>query len=390
LYQFVNFLYFPARITFGDEERFIWEAVKLSKTGEFWTFVSSRAWEMPLTAILYSLFYDVIQNEVGLIYSVRVFQSLLLIIQALLIGKTSLIIFNDKISAKIAFFTMLFYPFFIFYQGLLLSENIFITLLIASFYYLFLWYSHGFKLDKYIVLTNLLFCLSIYSKATLSFAHPIILVIFFLFNKFNIKKSLMIFIVSIILSSSFLAPWWVRNYIVFDAFVPLTTSSSKNLYLGNNLNNKTGGNDMRIDWEHDFIKTLNQTEYTELERSDIFKDRAIYFIVNHPKKVINLMYLKFKRFYNIFPNTPSFNKGYFKYISVLSYGPVFLLFVISVFYNIKYLHILIPIYLLFCYFTLLHTVFIASLRYRLPLEPFMILIASQYVSRMYNKTLNRQ
>ena len=160
LYQCVNFLYFPAGVTFGDEERFIGEAITLSKTGEFWTFGSSRAWEMPLTAIVYSLFYDVTQNEVGLIYSVRVFQSLLLIIQALLISKILLIIFNNKKAANIALFAMLFYPFFVFYQGLLLSENIFITLLIVSFYYLYLWRNYGFKLDKYFVLTIFSFTLS--------------------------------------------------------------------------------------------------------------------------------------------------------------------------------------------------------------------------------------
>ncbi len=388
-YQCVNFLYFPVGVTFGDEERFIGEAITLSKTGEFWTFGSSRAWEMPLTAIVYSLFYDITQNEIGLIYSVRVFQSLLLIIQALLISKILFIIFNNKKAANIALFTMLFYPFFVFYQGLLLSENIFITLLIASFYYLYLWRNHGFKLDKYFILTIFSFTLSIYSKATLSFSPAIILTIFYLFNDFNIKRAAGIFLASIILLSLFIAPWWVRNYIVFDAFVPFTTTGAKNLYLGNNLNNKTGGNDQRVDWELDFTKQLSHSQYSELEINEAFKERAVYFMVTYPEKAAHLMYLKFKRFYNIFPNAPSFNKGYYKWIAVLSYGGVFFLFIFSVFYNFSYIRVLIPIYLLFGYFTVLHMIFIASLRYRLPLEPFMILLASQYVAQMHSKILNQ-
>lgn len=388
-YQCVNFLYFPAGVTFGDEERFIGEAITLSNTGEFWTFGSSRAWEMPLTAIVYSLFYDVAQSEIGLIYSTRVFQSLLLIAQSLMISKMVLIIFGNKRASSIALFAMLFYPFFVFYQGLLLSENIFITLLISSFYYLYLWRNNGFELDRYFVLTIFLFALSIYSKATLSFMPVIILTTFYLFNEFNIKRAASIFTISAVLLSLFMAPWWVRNYVVFDTFVPFTTTSAKNLYLGNNLNNKTGGNDQRIDWESDFVNKLTGSEYNELEIDKAFKERAIYFMATYPEKTIHLMYLKFKRFYNIFPNAPSFNKGYYKWIAMLSYGSVFLLFIFSVFYNFSYLRALAPIYLLFGYFTLLHIVFIASLRYRLPLEPFMILLASQYVAQIYNKTLKR-
>ena len=242
-YQAVNFLYFPAGVTFGDEERFIGEAINLSQTGEFWTFYASRAWEMPLTAIVYSLFYDLTQSELGMIYSVRVFQSLLLIIQAFLIGKIVLVIFNDRKAAGMAFFAMLFYPFFVFYQGLLLSENIFITLLIASFYYLYIWYQKGFKFDRYFLLTNFLFVLTIYSKATLSFLPPIILTLFYWLNNFDISRGLKILFVSIMLFCLFLSPWWIRNYIVFDTFVPFTTTGSKNLYLGNAPDTFLGGGD---------------------------------------------------------------------------------------------------------------------------------------------------
>jgi len=262
--------------------------------------------------------------------------------------------------------------------------------LIVSFYYLYLWRNYGFKLDKYFILTIFSFTLSIYSKATLSFSPAIILTIFYLFNDFNVKRAAGIFLASIVLLSLFIAPWWVRNYIVFDAFVPFTTTSAKNLYLGNNLNNKTGGNDQRVDWELDFTKQLNRSQYSELEINEAFKERAVYFIVTYPEKAVHLMYLKFKRFYNIFPNAPSFNKGYYKWISLLSYGSVFFLFIFSIFYNFSYLRALIPIYLLFGYFTVLHIMFIASLRYRLPLEPFMILLASQYVAQMHSKILNQR
>jgi len=43
---------------------------------------------------------------------------------------------------------------------------------------------------------------------------------------------------------------------------------------------------------------------------------------------------------------------------------------------------LLPIYLLIGYFTLVHVVTIASLRYRLPIEPFLIVMAAYPIGRM--------
>ena len=111
-YQFFNFFYFPDNIIFGDEGRFINEAINLYQSGEFVTFGSSRAWEMPLTAIIYSIILTFVGNEDYLILAVRFFQSLLLLIQGLLIKQISLQIFKNELSSKIALIIFLFYAVF--------------------------------------------------------------------------------------------------------------------------------------------------------------------------------------------------------------------------------------------------------------------------------------
>jgi len=383
VYQGINFIYFPLSITFGDEGRFINEAIKMSQIGEFWNF-KDRAWEMPLTAILYSAFYTILGNERDLIIIVRLFQSLLLILQAVLLYKISLKIFDDKISAFLTFVIVLFYPFFIYYQALLLSETLFNTILVVSFYYIYKWYENDFILDKTFIFANVFLVLSIYVKGTLSILPPLLLAVFFLMNKYELKGTLKVLLFSIGFYIILMSPWWIRNYSIFNQFVPLTTSSGKVLYLGNNPANKFGGNDMAVDVNvEEFVKIALIED--ELEKNRVFKEKAIEFIKNNPDRFLELMILKLKRFYNIIPNAEKFSQGYYKWVSLLSYGAIFILFLASIFIHIKYFKRLSAIYILFLYFTLLHMIFIASLRYRLPLELFMILLSSNILSLLYRR-----
>ena len=382
IYQLVNFFYFPLHTIYPDESRFLSEAVKFAKTNEFWT-GQNRAWEMPLTAVIYGIFYKIVGTKSALIITVRIFQSLLLIFNAFLIYKISYIIFKNKIISFIAFIIMLFYPFFIYYQALLLSETIFITILLLAFYYIYKWYENNFKLDKNFILANLFLVIGLYSKATLTILPPFLMSGFYFFNKFNLKKSFKIFVYSFLIWGVLLSPWWIRNYMIFNKFVLFTTSSGSNLYLGNNSFNKDGGCDWSKDVDKNFV--IKVRKLPEIERNKVFKQKAIKFMEENPDKVLDLMWLKLKRFYNIEFNNKNLRKSKLNYISIFSYGSVFILFLISIILNIKNWQKLSAIYILFIYFTLIYTLIISSLRYRLPLEPFMILLASYSIYYFYEK-----
>ena len=374
-YQIVNFFYFPMETVFPDESRFVKRAINFSVYGVFGHLDAPTAWEMPLTSLFLGTLYSILGSEVYLVVFVRVFQSILLILQAYFIYRLSLIMFQDKRVAIATFSVMLFYPYFVYYQGLLLSETMFNTFLVLSFYYIYRWYETNFVLNRYFLLANVFLVLSIYVKATLSLLVPFLLPLFFILNNFKeIKKFMMISLSTIFLYALFMSPWWIRNYNIFDTFIPFTTTSAWNLYLGNNPKNLNGG----IDWSKDVDKVVVariKNIDSELERNNAFKNEAVKFILNNPDRFFELMYLKLKRFYSIVPNADTYSQGYYKWISIISYGPIFILFVISTFIFIRKFTMLSAIYILFAYFTLLHTVIIASLRYRLPLEPFMILLA---------------
>jgi len=373
-YQCVNFIYFPAGISFPDEQRFLNEAIKFATIGEFWT-DSSRAWEMPLTAIVYGYIYDIFHNTESTIITIRVMQSLLLILQASLIYKIALILFRKKEVAFISFIIMLFYPFFVYYQALLLSETLFITLFITSFYFLYRWYEEGFRLSIYFILTNIFFTFTIYSKGTLSVLPPLLISIFYFLNTYNFKTTIKVFGYSLMLYMIVMSSWWVRNYTIFDKFIPFTTSSSMNLYLGANEKNEFAGVDWSKDVDIDFVNKVNSVK-DEKERSQIYKQKALEFIKNDTRQYMKLMWLKFKRFYNFTFNADDFSSIYYNLLSIFSYGIVMVFALITFVLSIKDWKRLSAIYIVVGYFTLVHIVYIASLRYRLPIEPLLILLAS--------------
>jgi hypothetical protein len=72
-------------------------------------------------------------------------------------------------------------------------------------------------------------------------------------------------------------------------------------------------------------------------------------------------------------------------ITSLSFGPILVLGLIAAFSLRKQFWTLLPVYLLFAYFTAVHMVTIASLRYRLPLEPFLILLAAGPIATLYSR-----
>jgi len=380
VHQCINFFFFPLDNTFADERRFIREAIRLSTIGEFRT-GADRAWEMPFTAILYSFFYSLTNSREGLIVVARIFQSLCLIAQGLLLFAISLKLFKDRSAALLTCVSVVFYPFFVFYQGLLLSETIFNTTLAISFYFLYCWYENQFKIDRYFFWANFFFVLSIYIKGTVALLPPFIFLFAYYFTKFKLYGAFKIFFASIIIYIILLSPWWIRNYTIFNQFVPFTTSSSLVLFVGNNPLNQDGGCELSLYKDTEPYTTIENIK-NELVRSSRYKEEAVRYIAGNKEAFIKMVITKFKRFYSIVPNSEVYSAWYYKYVSVLTYG-VFLFFaLVSIVKNVSIFNRLVPVYTLAVYITLIHIVFISSIRYRLPLEQFMILLSTPVITSL--------
>ena len=86
---------------------------------------------------------------------------------------------------------------------------------------------------------------------------------------------------------------------------------------------------------------------------------------------------------------PSSDRGFYSVVSALSFGPVLLLAMICALRRWRQWRLLAPLYLIVGYFTFVHVVTIASLRYRLPIEPLLIILAAEPLAALVESIRQR-
>ena len=173
---FLDLFYFPADTIFPDERRFLASATHLANTWSF-TVRGDRAWEMPGTAAVFATFAWLFSSAHAAIVPIRLAQAMLLLFQAVLIGQIAQRIFEDRATGLVAFTITAFYPFFLYYQGLLLSETLFNTFLIAAFASLYWWRDRRLRMDAALILTCVCFALATYIKATMTLFPPFLVAV---------------------------------------------------------------------------------------------------------------------------------------------------------------------------------------------------------------------
>ena len=370
----LDLFYFPATTTFPDEARFIESAERLIATGEF-SSVGFRAWEMPGTALFYAAILSVFPGEAG-IYAIRIVQASLVALQVTLVASIARRLYGER-AAVIAAFIAGLYPFFLFYQGTLLSETLFTALLVASFASLFWWRDRGARIDAALVSTVLLFAAAGMTKPTLTILPPLLLASAAWGR--GIGRIAQIGMVAGLLYCALMAPWWARNYAVLGTFIPFTTSAGENFYLGNSANNPEAGIDWTVEKGREPATSISANR-NEVERMRAFTAAAVTHILNDPAGFLVRAGKKFARFWNIIPNATEYRSPLFIAVAFLSFAPILLLAIIGV--SATPSPSSAPVLLLVLYFTALHMITIASLRYRLPIEPFLIVLASNPLASM--------
>jgi len=182
-------------------------------------------------------------------------------------------------------------------------------------------------------------------------------------------------------------PWTIRNYVVLDKFVFLTQGSAQLFYMQNNPYVDPNERDVRK------IHALTLTEELREEirkegkgreaANRVYKRRAYAFIKTHPGKFARNCLVRLGNFFALKPKL--YSKGehtgsLYKRLSSLSWGPVFLLglggAILAGFRKREHLvFALIPLSL-----GVLYSFFHGSIRYRLPTDPYAILLGSYLVT----------
>jgi len=176
-----------------------------------------------------------------------------------------------------------------------------------------------------------------------------------------------------------IAPWTIRNHVVLGAFVPVTTQGGKALYEAA-FPGATGG---PVEWRdhpagrgvHERTLPMNEVEADRTLRAEAW--RAIR---EDPLRFAGLAAAKLVRLGSPVPNHEAFRTPGLLALVLLSYGPVLVLAGLGALRLRRGSILAVLLLALPVYIALLHLVFIGSLRYRIPAEPVLLLLAAYRVA----------
>lgn len=293
-------------------------------------------------------------------------------------------LFKKKLTALIVLYSMIIYPSLLAYQATILSETLFTFFLIWGFAFLFAW-DGAPQNERYFYAAAATFVLSLYVKATITSVMPFLMLSRSIIVKRALRDHVRALVLSCVIFVVMLAPWWVRNYAIFGEFVPFTTSASANLYLGVNPVNRHVG----IDWSTDVDKEENEAIMAlgdELAISRAYSEKSREYIMADKAEFVRRIPLKFVRFWNFQSNYKGdkYTLAFVLYnvMLALSWGVACPLGLLSFWLNRARWREFLPIFAIIAYFTLIHVVVIASLRYRLPIEPLFIVVGADCLTRL--------
>ena len=286
-----------------------------------------------------------------------------------LVYALALDIFADRLAANFAALACACYPPLIFFAVVGLSETLFIALILTTF---LLWYRGNFAAAA------LFAVLTILTRPIFDIA-PIFIVYFSLvIHRHSLVRTLKHLIVYAVIYGVLLAPWWAHNYRRYGEFVRLTAGAGYTLYAGNNPLNTSGGGNIGVDFKIDDFSHYKN----DADRDRAMGKAAYGYIVGHPARFFELAGLKFIRIWRLWPVNAAYASMRNIVISALTFIPVLLLSGLGLWLGRGRLRQLSPILIFGLLYTMAYMVLVGTMRYRLPLEPFLLILAGFAVSKV--------
>lgn len=173
-----------------------------------------------------------------------------------------------------------------------------------------------------------------------------------------------------------LAPWTYRNWQVTGHAIPTTLWVGPSLYDGLHPA-ATGDSDMQFFEDDQLLATMS-----EYEMDQEYRHRAVDFALAHPLRAVELGFIKLWRFWSPWPNAQQFRSWWM----CVGFGAYFLLTIGLLAVGVRRTNFE-PARLLLTvgpvvYFAAVHSVFIGSIRYRLPAEFPLLILSGVGLSRL--------
>lgn len=173
---------------------------------------------------------------------------------------------------------------------------------------------------------------------------------------------------------SVVVPWSIRNSLAFGQFVGLSGQSGITLWIGNNPA-ATGilGPDFRYYLDQRWERFPPEDYPNAVARADAFKAEAVAWIKQHPARFLELCAIRFRELWKIYSPRIGLMQNL---VSVASFGVVLPLFLVQLARRGWRRGPELLLVLMIAGQTAIHTAFTAVVRYRIPIEPLVVVMAA--------------
>lgn len=318
----------------------------------------------------YPAFIDICHGSTWNIRGVQAFLDAATSIFALWIGRR---VAGEGVG-RLASFGVAFNPYLIYFSSLILSETLFTAMLALSILGLL-----SPRISSRLVAVVLLIAAIYVRPSSAGFAALASAVGFgwhWHQSRFRFGNVLLAGLVTGSLTIAALTPWAIRNEKVLDKKIWLTTNDGYTWY--DSFNPQADGSSNQAIFRND----PDLWYRGEVGRSDYLKQKAIDYAISHPCRVIQLAFAKLTRFWSPIPLSADFG-GRWLYVVVggLYAIPLFVFAAIGLWRGKLSRRSKLILLLPAIYFSLVHSVFVGSLRYRVPCDvPLAVLAAAGVVA----------
>ncbi|MBU4220133.1 MAG: glycosyltransferase family 39 protein [Euryarchaeota archaeon] len=360
---------------FASDSSFYDGIAKNILAGNGFGYPEPTAYVTPLYPLFLSAVYMIFGHN---ILAVQLLQALIGSLSVLCVYFIAKKIFDEKIGS-IAAIIMAFYPHQIFWSGYILTETLYVFLLLFAILF-FIRFCERQTIVNALVAGILLGIAGLTRPIAFCFtAFLIIYIIWLNKNKVQGLKFSCIFVIGVLLVSS---PWIIRNYNTFGEFIPGSTEGWFVFYAGNSPG-ATGGLDGYVTGYQDFtplnFTSTSERNLSETEMNNEYKLSSLNFIKENPSSFFKIMPRKFWNMWR-----PNYAKASIKNHALMSlpYIIMIALALCGIYYSyqkhknkLKWI-----LYFFIAYNILFHLIFIGLIRYRLPVEPVLIIFAAYAIS----------
>lgn len=211
-------------------------------------------------------------------------------------------------------------------------------------------------------------------------------------NLFSRRKILFSAFTILVITFLALSPWIVRNYKLTRRIIPTTLQMGASLYDGLNPNADGASNMNFVD---DFRQIEAKSSDSSMEHFEVRLDRrmkeaALSWSLKNPRRVLELALIKAYRLWTPFPREKSFSKPIIVICLFVSYVPIFIMGLLGAYRSIKLKGAAWTLLLPAAYVTLLHSIFVSSIRYRTPVLYGFFILSAYWICSRLSKFLDKE